>query len=504
MAVRTALGAGRGRLVRQLLTESVILSICGAGVGLLLAIWGVEFLTGLQPEGIPRLEAVRVDGTVIAFTLGMALLTGIVFGLIPAFHATRGLSLTLKEAGRGSVTTRGGSRVRGALVISELALAVMLLAGAGLLMRSFVRLQAVDPGFQPHQALSFELTLPDSRYKEDPTRVAFFDQLLPKLRALPGVTSAGAVMGLPLAGLNFNISFEVAGRPPVPPSQQPAMEVRVASADYFSTIGIPVKRGRAFTNDDKQGRPRVVMLTESAAKQYFPGEDPIGKTIKLGWGKGPGRARAGGEVIGIVGDTRDAGLNEPSPAEIYLPLEQWPVSAMSVVVRTATPPTSLADAIRDAVHSVDPNLPVSNVRTLDQIIAKSISQPRFYMTLLTIFAGVALALAGIGIFGVLSYAVSQRTREIGIRMALGARERSVVVMVVRQAMLLVAIGVVSGTVAALVLSQTMARMLFGVTATDPATFAGVAAVLVAVALLACYMPARRASRVDPIIALRSE
>ena len=504
MAVRTALGAGRGRLVRQLLTESVILSMCGAGFGLLLAIWGVEFLTGLQPEGIPRLDAVRVDAMVIAFTLVTAMLTGLVFGLVPAFHATRGLSHTLKESGRGSASSRTGSRVRGALVIAEMALAVMLLAGAGLLMRSFVRLQGVDPGFKPEQTLSFELTLPDARYKEDVKRVAFFDQLLPRLRALPGVQSAGAVMGLPLSGMNFNISFQVSGRPPVPPFQQPTMEVRVASPEYFSTMGIPITRGRAFTNDDREDTPRVVLLTESAARRYFPGEDPIGKTIKLGWGKGPGKPKAGGEVVGIAGDVKDSGLNEPNPPEIYLPLRQWPVSLMSVVIRTATPPSSLTEAVRSEVYAVDPNLPLSNVRTLDQIVAKSISQPRFYMTLLTIFAGVALALAGIGIFGVLSYAVAQRTREIGIRMALGAQERTVVRLVVRQAMLLVIAGVVSGTAAALLLSRTLTKMLFSITPTDPLTFGGVALVLVSVALLASYMPARRATRVDPIVALRAE
>jgi putative ABC transport system permease protein len=311
-------------------------------------------------------------------------------------------------------------------------------------------------------------------------------------------------MGLPLSGMNFNISFAVVGRPPVSPSQQPSMEVRVASSDYFSTIGIPIKRGRGFTNEDKEGSPRVVLLTESAARQYFPSEDPIGKTINLGWGKGPGRPKAGGEVVGIVGDVKEAGLDEPNQPQIYLPLRQWPVSAMSVVIRTATPPASLAEMVRADVHAVDPNLPLSNVRTLDQIVARSISQPRFYMTLLTIFAGVALALAAIGIFGVLSYAVAQRTREIGIRMALGAQERSVVTLVVRQAMGMVLAGVVCGTIAALLLSQTLTKMLFRVTPTDPTTFGAVGLVLIAVALVASYMPARRATRVDPIVALRAE
>jgi putative ABC transport system permease protein len=504
IAVRTALGAGRGRLVRQLLTESLLLSIIGAGVGLLLAVWGVDLLVRLKPAGIPRLDNVRVDGIVIAFTLVIAGVTGVLFGLVPAFTATHGVSASLKESGRGAVTSRAGARVRGALVVAELALAVMLLAGAGLLMRSFARLQAVDPGFRVELGLTFDLTLPDARYEADATRIAFFDQLLPRLRALPGVRSASAVLGLPLSGLQFVISFTVAGRPPVPPAQQPAMQVRVATPDYFSAIGIPVKRGRAFTEDDKEGTPRVVLITESAARQFFPGEDPIGKTIRLGWGKGPGRPNAGGEVVGIVGDVKDAGLNEPDPPQIYLPYRQWTVGSISVLLKTSVPPTSIAEAARAQVYAIDPNLPLSNVTTLEGILAKSISQQRFYALLLAIFAGVALVLAAIGIFGVLSYAVAQRTREIGIRMALGAQGRSVVALIVREAMVLVVGGVILGTAAALFLSDTMTKMLFSITPTDPATFASVAGVLIGVALLAAYIPARRATRVDPIVALRAE
>jgi putative ABC transport system permease protein len=507
MAVRTALGAGRSRLIRQLLTECAILALAGGGLGLLLAVWGVAFLTSLQPQGIPRLESIRIDGAVIGFTIAVALATGVIFGLVPAVHATQGgLSGALKEGGRGAVTTRGGSRMRGTLVVVEMALAVMLLVGAGLLMRSFMRLQAVDPGFRPEQALTFDLTLPDARYQEDATRVAFFDRLMPKLRALPGVRAAGAVMGLPLSGMQFNISFKVQGRPPVPPADEPSMEIRVASPDYFPTIGIPLKRGRLFTEQDREGSPRVVLITESAARQFFANEDPIGKTITLGWGKRNHGARvaAGGEVVGIVGDVKDAGLSEPNPPQLYMPLRQWPVSSMSVVLKTATPPASLTEAVRTQVYDVDPNLPVSNVRTLDQILGLSISQPRFYMLLLTMFAGIALVLAAVGIFGVLSYAVSQRTREIGIRMALGAQERSVVGMVVRQAMLLVLSGVAAGLVMAAFVSQALAKMLFSVTPTDPVTFALVAVVLATVALLASYLPARRATRVDPVVALRAE
>jgi putative ABC transport system permease protein len=478
--------------------------VLGAALGLLLAVWGVELLANLKPEGIPRLDNVKVDAAVILFTLAIAMLTGVLFGLVPAFAATRGLSASLKEGGRGAVTSRGGTRLRGGLVVAELALAVMLLAGAGLLMRSFMKLQAVDPGFKPEHALTFELSLPDARYLQDAQRLAFYDDLMPRLRALPGVRSASAVLGLPLSGVDFVISFDIAGRPPVAPADRPAMQVRVAMADYFATVGIPLKRGRLFSDDDKPGTPPVVLITESAAKQYFPGEDPIGKTIALGWRRGAGKRQAGGEVIGIVGDVKDAGLNEAHPPQIFLPFRQWPVSFMTVVMKTSVPPLSLSDAARAQVSAVDPSLPVSNIATLDAVVAKSISQQRFYMLLLSIFAAVALVLAAIGIFGVLSYAVSQRTREIGIRMALGAREGSVIGLIVRQAMILVVGGIAAGTLAALFLSQTMTKMLFDVAPTDPTTFAAVAGVLLAVALFASYLPARRATRVDPVIALRAE
>ena len=504
LAVRAALGANRPRLVRQLLTESVLLSLVGAGFGLLLAVWGVDLLTRLKPAGVPRLENVRVDGVVILFTMAIAIVTGLLFGLLPAFTATRGLSHALKDGGRGAVGSSRGQRIRGVLVAGELALAVMLLAGAGLLLRSFVKLQAVDPGFKTDRALTFDLTLPDVRYREDDRRIAFFDQLLPRLRALPGVSGASAVMGLPMSGMDFIISFEVKGRPPVPPSQQPSMQVRVATPDYFTAIGVPLKRGRLFSQADTDGSPRVVILTESAARQFFHGEDPIGKTITLGWGRRGAKARAGGEVVGIVGDIKDAGLNEGNPPQIYLPFRQWPVTSMSVLLNASVPPLSLTDAVRNEVYAVDSSLPVSNVSTLDAIVAKSISQQRFYMLLLTIFASVALVLAGVGIFGVLSYAVSQRTREIGIRMALGARGSSVVGLIVRQAMILVGCGVAAGLGFGLLLSRTMTKMLFAVEPTDPATYLVVSGVLAAVALLASYLPARRATRVDPIVALRAE
>ena len=505
LAVRSALGARRGRLVRQLLTESIVLGAAGGLAGLIIAFWGSDLLVSLQPEGIPRLNEIAVDRTVMLFTAGISLFTGIVFGAIPAFQMTRASVVTsLKEGGRGNMAAHGSARLRGTLVVAEMALAVMLLAGAGLLIKSFGRLQAVDPGFRPEETLSFELSLPRTVYDDDAQLAAVYDRMIDRLRALPGVRTAAGVMGLPLSGTRFNISFTVLGRPEAAPGQTPAMEVRVATPDYFRTLGIPLKRGRAFTDADTAQSPRVVVLSEAAVRKHFANEDPIGKRVELGWGKGPGTPRAGGEVIGIVGDVKELGLDEEFPAEIYLPMRQWPVGRMSMVMRTAVEPMSLAEAATEAIHEIDPNLPVANMRSVEEIVSRSIAQPRFYMLLLAAFAAVALVLAAIGIFGVMSYMVSQRTREIGIRMALGAQGGSVVSMVVRQAMLLAGGGLVLGLIAALALSRTMTTLLFDLSPTDPVTFASVAGVLAFVAFLASYLPARRAASVDPMEALRAE
>jgi putative ABC transport system permease protein len=506
MAVRAALGARRGRLLRQLLSEALILAGAGAALGLLLAVWGVDFLVSLQPEGIPRLGSVHVDAAVVLFTAGMAAVTAILFGLVPALHSTRAaLSSSLKEGGRGAIGGRGAG-LRSLLVASEMAFAMMLLVGAGLLIRSFVKLQAVDPGFDPARTLTFELTLPDVRYSADEQKVAFFDRLMPSLQVLPGVRSVGAVMGLPLSGTQFDISFTIEGRPPVPMSEQPDMEIRVATPGYFSTLGIPLKRGRLFTEGDREGTPRVVLITEAAARRFFPHEDPLGKKIQLGWGRkvDGGRTLAGGEIVGIVGDVKNAGLSEPNAPHLYLPLRQWPVSSMAVALKCAVPPESLVEAAAARVHAVDPNMPVSKIRTLDEIVARSISQPRFYATLLGVFAALAMALAAIGIFGVLSYTVAQRTREIGVRIALGAHQDSVIGLVVRQAMTLVAAGWAAGIVAALLVSESLGKMLFLVKPHDPGTFVAVSLALGLIALLASYLPARRAARVDPVVALRTE
>ena len=505
LAVRTAIGAGRGRLVRQLLTESVVLGLAGGAVGILIASWSADMLVSLQPDGIPRLNEVVIDERVGIFAFAIAVLTGLIFGAIPALHMTAGsLATSLKEGGRGQAGTRGNARMRAALVVAEMALAIMLLAGAGLLIKSFGRIQAVDPGFRPEETLSFELSLPATAYKEDAQVIAFYDRIVERLQALAGVRAAGGVMGLPLSGLSFNISFRVAGRPEAAPGQEPAMEVRVATPDYFRTLGIPLKQGRLFTDSDSGEGPKVVLLSEAAALKHFPGESPIGQRIELGWGRGPGTPRAGGEVVGVVGDVRERGLTEDFPAEVYLPNRQWPVRRMTMVARTAVPPLSIAQEARQAVLEIDPNLPVSNIRTVEQLIAESIAQPRFYMLLLAAFAAVALVLAAIGIFGVMSYSVSQRTREIGIRMALGAEGGRVVSMVVRQAMALAAAGLTIGLAAALALSRTLSTLLFDLSPTDPWTFATVATLLGVVAFVASYVPARRAASVDPIAALRAD
>jgi putative ABC transport system permease protein len=504
LAVRTALGAGRARLIRQLLTESLVLGAAGGLVGLLVASWGSDLLVSLQPEGIPRLNEVGIDLQVVFFTMGVSLVTGIIFGALPALQMTRGtLSASLKEGGRGNMAAVGSARLRGTLVVAEMALAVMLLAGAGLLIKSFGKLQAVDPGFRPQETLSFELSLPRTQYAKDAQIVSFFERLTDRLASLPGVRTVGGVMGLPLSGLRFNISFKVEGRPDAPPGQEPSMEVRVATPDYFRTLGIPLKRGRLFTNGDTAATSRVVVLSEAAAAKFFPNDDPIGKRIQMGWSR-EDESRAGGEVIGIVGDVKELGLDEEFPAEIYLPMRQWPVGRMTFVARTAVPPMSLAGEVTQAVQELDANLPVNEIRSVEDVVAESIAQPRFYMLLLGAFAAVALALAAIGIFGVMSYTVSQRTREIGIRMALGAPGGSVVSMVVRQSMLLAGAGLVVGVAAALALSRTMETLLFDMSPTDPITFASVTGVLGAVAFLASYLPARRAARVDPIEALRAE
>ena len=504
LAVRTALGAGRARLVRQLLTESMVLALLGGLAGILVAAFSLDALLGLQPQGIPRLAEVRLDRTVLAFSAALSVLTGLVFGSFPALQMTRRATAQgLREGSRGVLGGRG-HRLRGGLVIGQMALAMVLLAGAGLLLRSFERLRHVPPGFRTDSALTFRISLPESAYKEDAPRVGFYRELLAQLSALPGVRSAGAVMGLPLSGAHFNLSFAVKGRPPIPPAQQPTLEVRVATPDYFRTMGIPILQGRGLTAADDARSPQVAVISQSAARRHFGNEDPLGKFIVLGWGSGPGTARAGGEVVGIVGDVKEKGLAEDVPPEIYLPYAQRPVQSMDVVLRSSVSPRSLLPAAEAVLRGLDPEIPLARPATLDEVLARSISEPRFYMLLLGTFAFLAVFLAALGIFGVMSYAVVQRSREIGIRVALGAHPCDVLRMVLRHALVLAVVGVSAGLAGALALSRVIGSLLFELSPTDPATLGAVAVLLTAVALLASWLPARRATRVDPLIALRSE
>ena len=504
LAVRSALGAGRRRLVRQLLTESVLLSLLGGAAGLLLASVSLDSLLALQPEGLPRLGEVRIDRGVAAFATLVSIATGILFGIFPALQMTQlSTAQALREAGRGLLSSRG-ARVRGGLVVGQMALAMVLLAGAGLLLRSFVRLSHVDPGFRTDSALTFRISLPEMAYATEARRAAFLDDLLGKLAALPGVREVGAVAGLPLSGQRFNIAFEVAGRAPVPPAQQPSLEVRVASSEYFKAMGIPVKRGRGFERQDQMSSSPVVVLSESAVRQYFPGEDPLGKHLTIGMGRDEGLPAPGGEIVGVVGDVKEAGLSKASPPAVYLPHAQLGVSSMDVLVRTSVSPRTLVPTIEAVVHDLDAELPLMRMRTLDEVVGRSISEPRFYAVLLGAFATIALLLAALGVFGVMSYAVAQRRREIGIRVALGADPSELLRMVLGNALALVGAGIGVGLLGAVALSRIMATLLFELSPTDPATLVGVAALLAAVALLASYLPARRATRVDPLVALRSE
>jgi predicted permease len=503
LAVRAALGAGRGRLVRQLLTESLLLALLGGAAGLLLAVLIVDGLVALQPQGVPRLAEVSVNRSVVGFAAALSLVTTVLFGAFPALQTSRRATARALRQGSRGILTGGRGGLRGALVVGQIALAMVLLAGSALLLRSFTLLRGVDPGFRTENALAFRVSLPDSAYPEDAQRLTFHDELQRRLGALPGVGSVGAVAGLPLGGNRFDISFTVAGRPDVPPAQQPTMEVRIATPGYFRTIGIPVRRGRAFTESDGPEAPQVVVLSESAVRRFFSDEEPIGKTIRLGLGRGRGRP-AGGEVVGIVGDVKELGLAVESPPEIYLPYAQFPILSMDVVLRTEVEPRSLAAVAERVVHGLDAELPVARVATLDEVLARSVSEPRFYALLLGSFAATALFLAALGLFGVMSYAVAQRTRELAVRIALGARREELLRMVLREAILLGAAGVAVGLVGALLLSRVIASMLFSLSPRDPATLGGVAVLLLATALLASYLPARRATRVDPVIALRSE
>ncbi|HEX8283360.1 MAG TPA: ABC transporter permease [Pyrinomonadaceae bacterium] len=504
IAVRTALGASRWRVVRQLLTESVLLSVAGGGVGLLLAMWGVDLLLRVNDNKIPRAAEVGLDRNVLLFTLGVSVLTGIVFGLAPAFQTSNvNLHDTLKEGGRSG---RGGVRrgVRDALVVVEMTLAVILLVGAGLLIRSFVRLQQVSPGFEPRGVLAMQVSLPGNKYKDGAARVAFARQLLESVRALPGVRTASTTTTLPMSGNNQSGSFQIEGRQLAPGESSPHGDRWMPSDDYFQTMGIPLLKGRYFDARDTADSPPVVIVSEALARKYWPGEDPVGKRITFN--RIPNtQDPLWREIVGVVGHVRNEGLEGESRGQYYVPYSQRPNSSeLFVVVRTDADPSSLAPSVRGAVAAVDRDLPVFRVTTMEKLVSESLSQRRFSLFLFGVFAALALALAVVGLYGVMSYAVAQRTHEIGLRMALGAQARDVLKMVVGQGMLLVAVGLALGLLGAFFLTWTMESLLFEVSAADPLTYAGIALLLGSVALLASYLPARRATKVDPMVALRYE
>jgi predicted permease len=499
IAIRTALGAGRLRIVRQLLTESLLLALMGGGLGLLLATWGLDLLVAVSPSDLPLMGEVGLDTQVLGFTVAVSVLTGILFGLAPALQASRlDLNESLKEGGRGSTEGRR-NRVRSLLVISEIALALVLLVGAGLLIRSFVTLLNTSPGFDAGAVLTADIPLSRSRYPDAEKQSAFVQQAIQATSHMPGVASVAAVNILPLSGNGRQSSFTIEGRP-VPNGQEPDAEASTVSPEYFRTMGIPVIRGRTFNEGDKRDTPWVVVISETLARKVFPGEDPIGKRLGIDDGRPPF------EIIGIVGDVRHEKLETESYPEYYRSFYQSPERQVNLVVRAApsTDPATLQMAVRNAIKQLDREQIVWETKTMEQWRAESVARRRFNMMLLGLFASLALLLAAVGIYGVMSYTVTQRTHEIGIRLALGAQTRDVVRMVVRQGMTLALIGVGVGLLAAFGVTRVMSSLLYGVTSTDTLTFGAVSLLLVVLALLACLIPARRATRVDPMTALRYE
>ena len=504
IAVRLALGASRGRILLQLLTESTVLALVGAVGGVLLAWWGMKSLLAVNPQAIPRLEEIRIDGTVGLVTLALAVLTGILFGLAPAMQMVRGeLQSSLKEGSRGGSASGQRQRLGRALVIGEIALAVVVVIGAALLVRSFWTLRNADPGFRPENVLAVDLSVPSSRYDDQATTI-FYQQLVARMAALPGVRAAAAASDLPPISGGNNWDITIAGRPLAPGEAAPSPQVRVVTREYFRTLSIAAARGRFFGAEDSPSSAPVAVINETMARSLWPDADPVGQQVrfskKLPWIT----------IVGVARDVRSMGLSDPVPVEIYILHDQLPKvaggseRAMYVVLRTAIDPLSLAPAARRAVREADPLIAIVGIRSMTQMVDLSVARPRFTMLLLGVFGTVAFTLAAIGIYGIMSYAVKRRAREIGIRMALGARPGDVLRLVVGQGMQLALIGLATGIAGALLATRLMGTLLYGVSATDPLTFAGIALLLAAVAFLASWLPARRAVLTDPTLALREE
>jgi putative ABC transport system permease protein len=500
IAIRVALGAGRARIVRQLLSESVLISLMGGLAGLLIGMWMKDGILALAPQDVSRLSEARMDGVVLLFTFGVSVLTGVLFGVLPAWHASRGnLNTTLKEGGR---TSGGSSRegMRKVLLVGEVGLSLVLLIGAGLMLRTVFELTRTNPGFTPENLLTMQVSLARNAYDE-PRRRLFYDECLTRVQAVPGVMSAALTLSLPIDGSNWNSVFIVGDQAVPPRAELPASAFTPVSTNYFETMGVRLINGRGFTAADTEKSATVTVINETMARRFWPNESPIGKRLKQGW---PENETPWREVVGVAADVKLNGVDQETPLQAYLPLAQEPALSLALVVRSQGNPLSLAAAVEQAIYAMDKDLPVFNTRSMDQLLDNAIAQQQLTMVLLAGFAAVALLLAAVGIYGVVSYSVSQRTHEIGIRMALGAQAGDVLRLVAGQGMGLAIVGVAIGVGASLVLTRLMTSLLFGVSATDPLTFAAISVLLALVALLACYFPARRATKVDPIIALRYE
>jgi putative ABC transport system permease protein len=500
ISIRAALGAGSWRIARQLLTENAMLGLLGGCGGLLLAFGGIELLRKIGPQNFPRLREIGVDWPVLGFTLGISLLTALLAGIAPLLEANRrNLHESLKDGARGGARGLRQNRARGLLVIAEEALSLILLVGAGLLLQSFVRLQRVDPGFQAQNMLTFRVSLSARRYPEQSQRAAFIDRLVERVRNLPGVTAAGAITMLPFIGMNSSGVFGIEGRDTPPGGAGPHADMRTVTHGYFTAMGVPLRRGRLFAETDTATSPSVALVDEKLAAQYWPGEDPIGKRVKTGRPQNPWYT-----IVGVVGHVKHSQLNAESKGALYHLYSQKGAFMITIVARTSNDPEQLAGVVQREVSAIDKDTPVYEVKTMNERLMDSVTPQRLAAYLAPVFAGVALLLAVLGIYGVMSYSVGQRTQEIGVRMALGARAGDVLKQFVWQGLKLAFAGAALGMLGALALTRLLSNLLFEVSASDPLTFASGPPLLVSVALLACYIPARRASRVDPMMALRCD
>jgi putative ABC transport system permease protein len=503
ISIRAALGATRARLARQMLTESVLLSVIGGGLGILLALWGVELLIKFSPANMPHLDQIQVDRWVLGFSLLLSILTGIIFGLAPTWKISRfDLNKSLKESGRGTSDSFSRNRLRQTLVVSQIAVSLLLLIGAGLTLKSFLRLQQVNPGFDASNVLTTQISLPSSKYPEGQQAVNFFHQVIGKIETLPGVEAVGGITYSPLSNNNTNTGFTIE-KHPVEEGQEPIVMVRAVTPGYFQAMRIPIKQGRRFNEYDSRGRTGVAIINETLGQRYWADENPIGQRITLNLNIDDDEP-TNWEIVGVMGDVKHTSIDSAPHPEVWIPHDQQAWRGLTLAIRTTTNPTSLATAIRNAVLSVNRDQPISSIQPMEKLVTDSIAQSRFYAILLGIFAGLALMLASIGIYGVMSYTINQRTQEIGIRLALGAQHPDVLKLVVGQGMMLAAIGLAIGILAAVGLTRLMTSLLFEVSATDPTIFIFNTLLLICVALVACYFPARRATSVDPMVALRNE